>query len=39
MAGMMAGYVDVPVTCLTAMLQDKEPGHGALQVFIVTVLT
>ncbi|CAE7690521.1 unnamed protein product [Symbiodinium sp. CCMP2592] len=24
MAGMMAGYVDVPVTCLTAMLQDKE---------------
>ncbi|CAJ1380505.1 unnamed protein product [Effrenium voratum] len=24
MAGMMAGYVDVPITCLTAMLQDKE---------------
>ena len=24
MAGMMAGYVDIPVTCLTAMLQDKE---------------
>ena len=30
MAGMMAGYVDVPVTCLTAMLQDKDKQTRAM---------
>ena len=36
MAGMMAGYVDVPVTCLTAMLQDKERGRlGAYAVLTI----
>ena len=32
MAGMMAGYVDVPVTCLTAMLQDKDRLCGELEI-------
>merc|ERR1712110_479176 len=32
MAGMMAGYTDIPVTCLTKMKEDKELLHARVSL-------